>query len=190
LYSIHGEAKLVERELNYLAGYQGNKPIRIGNQAYEHIQNDVYGQAMIALLPLYTDYRYIFRERTDTGDWVNFILDKIEATIHEKDAGIWEFRDISNRHCYSNLFQWAGCAAAIKIGRTLNNQKIVRRATDLMKIASRYIENCYDPIRKAYTHAEESNSYDASTLQLIMMNYLDPASEKAKDHLKAVEKVL
>lgn len=190
LYSIHGEAKLTEMEFPHLTGYLGNQPIRIGNQAYEHIQNDVYGQAMIALLPLYTDYRYIFRERTDTGDWVNFILDKIEATIHEKDAGIWEFRDISNRHCYSNLFQWAGCAAAIKIGQTLNNQEMVSRASHLMKTAARYIENCYDPHRKAFAHAEESKSYDASTLQLIMMNYLDPASEKAKNHLKAVEKAL
>lgn len=190
LYSIRGEAKLVERELNYLAGYQGNKPIRIGNQAYEHIQNDVYGQAMIALLPLYTDYRYVFRERTDTGDWANFILDKIEDTIHEKDAGIWEFREISNRHCYSNLFQWAGCIAAVKIGRTIGDVGIIKRAERLMEIAAGYIEDCYDPEIKAYTHAVESSSLDASTLQLIMMNYLDPTSEKAKDHLAALEKVL
>lgn len=190
LYSIHGDAHLIEQELDHLKGYLGNHPIRIGNQAYEHIQNDVYGQAMIALLPLYTDYRYIFKERTDTGDWVNFILDKIESTIHEKDAGIWEFREISNRHCYSNLFQWAGCAAAIKIGKTIGDQKIIDRATRLMTIAAEYVERCYDASKKAYTHAEESNSLDASTLQLIMMNYLDPSSPRAKDHLNALEKIL
>ncbi|HZH54494.1 MAG TPA: glycoside hydrolase family 15 protein [Sphingobacteriaceae bacterium] len=190
LYSIHGEAKLKESQLDHLEGYQGNKPVRIGNQAYEHIQNDVHGQAMIALLPLYTDHRYVFRERTDTGLWVNFILDKIEATIHEKDAGIWEFRDIANRHCYSNLFQWAGCAAAIKIGHTIGKPAIVQRAKKLMKIAADYIEDCYDPDKKAYHHAAEGNSMDASTLQLIMMNYLDPNSQKAKDHLSALEKTL
>lgn len=190
LYSIRGEAKLVEQELDHLQGYLGNKPVRIGNQAYEHIQNDVYGQAMIALLPLYTDYRYVFKERTDTGNWVNFILDKIEATIHEKDAGIWEFREIANRHCYSNLFQWAGCAAAIKIGQNIGKKEIVDRAEKLMKIAADYMEQCYDPSIQAYTHAVESSSLDASTLQLIMMNYLDPASERAKMHLEALEKIL
>lgn len=190
LYSIRGESSLTEQELDHLRGYLGNQPVRIGNQAYEHIQNDVYGQAMIALLPLYTDYRYVFKERTDTGNWVNFILDKIEATIHEKDAGIWEFREIANRHCYSNLFQWAGCAAAIKIGRTLGKKEIVDRAENLMGIAAKYVEQCYDPAIGAYTHAAESASLDASTLQLIMMNYLDPASEKARSHLMALEKVL
>ncbi len=190
LYSIRGESRLTEQELDHLRGYLGNQPVRIGNQAYEHIQNDVYGQAMIALLPLYTDYRYVFKERTDTGYWVNFILDKIEATIHEKDAGIWEFREIANRHCYSNLFQWAGCAAAIKIGRTLGKKEIVDRAERLMEIAVKYVEQCYDPSILAYTHAVDSSSLDASTLQLIMMNYLDPASERAKSHLMALEKAL
>lgn len=190
LYSIRGEAELVEHQLPHLEGYLGNQPVRIGNQAYEHIQNDVHGQAMIALLPLYTDYRYVFRERTDTGLWVNFILDKIEATIHEKDAGIWEFRDISNRHCYSNLFQWAGCAAAIKIGHTIGDRTIVARAEKLKQIAADYIEDCYNPEIEAYNHAAGGNSMDASTLQLIMMNYIDPASDRAKKHLVALEKVL
>lgn len=190
LYSIHGEAKLTERELPYLDGYMGNKPVRIGNQAYEHIQNDVHGQAMIALLPLYTDFRFIFRERTDTSVWVNFILDKIEETIHEKDAGIWEFRNLSGHHCYSNLFQWAGCEAAIKIGKSIDDQSVIDRAEKLKTIAIQYIESCYDEDQKVYSHAMESPSLDASTLQLIMMNYLDPASDRAKDHLAALEKVL
>src|SRR5690606_33479386 len=114
----------------------------------------------------------------------------IEATIHEKDAGIWEFREIANRHCYSNLFQWAGCIAAIKIGRTIGDVKIITRAERLKQIAANYVEDCYDPGVGAYTHAIESSSLDASTLQLIMMNYLDPASDRAKKHLAALEKVL
>src|SRR5690606_32840227 len=112
-----GQTKLTEQILDELEGYQGNKPVRIGNQAYEHIQNDVYGQAMIALLPLYTDYRFVFNERSDAGRWVNYILDKIEKTIDEKDAGIWEFRSFANHHCYTNLFQWAGSADAQNKGR-------------------------------------------------------------------------
>ncbi len=190
LYSIHGKSELTEVEMKHLSGYMGNQPVRVGNQAFEHIQNDVHGQAMIALLPLYTDYRFVFRERTDSSLWANYILDKIEATIDEKDAGIWEFRNLSGHHCYSNLFQWAGCAAAIKIGHSLKDQSVIDRATKLKEKAVAYIEACYDEDRRVYTNAVDSPSLDASTLQLILMNYLDPASDRAKHHLEALEKVL
>lgn len=186
LYGITGEKRLVEKELA-LTGYMGNKPVRIGNQAYEHIQNDIYGQVLISLLPLYTDHRFIFSERKDSDKWIEFLLKKIEVTIDEKDAGIWEFRNIQNTHCYTNLFQWAGCNAAAKIARTIGNTQLEKKAVSLRKKAAAHIEDCYDPVKKAYTHAVNSPYLDASTLQLIMMNYLKPGSSRAKHHLKALE---
>ncbi|WP_257669338.1 glycoside hydrolase family 15 protein [Parapedobacter tibetensis] len=190
LYGINGESQLTEHILNHLTGYLGNKPVRIGNQAYEHIQNDVYGQAMIALLPLYTDYRFVFKERSDAGPWVDYILRKMEKTIDEKDAGIWEFRNFANHHCYSNLFQWAGSSAAYKIGKIVGDEKLMKRAKSLMDNAAQYIEGCYEAERQVYTNAVGSQSLDASTLQLIMMHYLDPASERANSHLMALEREL
>lgn len=186
LYGITGSKDLFERVVD-LEGYLGNKPVRIGNQASEHVQNDIYGQVMISLLPLYVDQRYTYRERKDSDKWINFILNKIERTIDEKDAGIWEFRNSAYTHCYSNLFQWAGCMAAAKMARVIQDKALEEKALTLQKKAAQYIEDCYDPVRKVYTHAVGSKHLDASTLQLIMMNYLDPASEKAKDHLKALE---
>ena len=50
-----------------LKGYMGeNPPVRVGNQAYEHIQNDVYGQVLVSLLPVYADKRFILSERTES----------------------------------------------------------------------------------------------------------------------------
>lgn len=190
LYGITGKKDLTETILDHLTGYLGNQPVRIGNQAFEHIQNDVNGQALISLLPLYTDHRFVFKERSDSNKWVSYLLDKIENTIDEKDAGIWEFRNFANYHCYTNLFQWAGSAAALKIGQTLGDEKIIARAKSLMDRASSHIEDCYDPERKVYTTGVGNPNLDASTLQLIMMNYLDPASQRAKDHLAALEKEL
>jgi GH15 family glucan-1,4-alpha-glucosidase len=190
LYGITGAKKLTENILDDLEGYMGNQPVRVGNQAYEHIQNDIYGQVMISLLPLYTDHRFVFSERKDSVRWIEFLLDKIERTIDEKDAGIWEFRNMSNIHCYSNLFQWAGAAAAEKMALTIDNKKLVKKAISLKKRAAKHIESCYDPKRKVYTNSAGSANLDASTLQLIMMNYLDPASDRAKDHLIALEKEL
>jgi len=190
LYSITGKKVLTEDILMGLEGYMGNQPVRVGNQAYEHIQNDIYGQVMISMLPLYTDHRFVFSERKDSVQWLEFLLAKIERTIDEKDAGIWEFRNMANVHCYSNLFQWAGASAAEKIARTINNKKLTHKAISLKKRAAKHIESCYDPVRKVYTNAAGSPNLDASTLQLIMMNYLDPASRRAKDHLLALEKEL
>src|SRR5690606_9647478 len=118
------------------------------------------------------------------------ILDKIEKTIDEKDAGIWEFRSFANHHCYTNLFQWAGSAAAQKIGKLTGDKQMISRAEALMKRAAHYIESCYDPGRQVYVNAVGSPHLDASTLQLIMMHYLDPASDRARNHLKALEREL
>jgi len=190
LYGITGKKTLTEEILTDLEGYEGNKPVRIGNQAYEHIQNDIYGQVLISMLPLYTDHRFVFSERKDSARWIAFLLQKIEATIDEKDAGIWEFRNMANIHCYTNLFQWAGASAAEKMARTIDDKQLIKKAISLKKRAAKHIESCYDPVRKVYTNAAKGDALDASTLQLIMMNYLDPASDRAKDHLIAVEKEL
>ncbi|RVU01468.1 glycoside hydrolase family 15 protein [Mucilaginibacter limnophilus] len=190
LYGITGKKKLYEEIMDHLDGYMGDKPVRVGNQAYEHIQNDIYGQVLISLLPLYTDHRFVFNERKDSVRWIESLLSKIERTIDEKDAGIWEFRNMANIHCYSNLFQWAGCKAALKMALTIGNKQLEDKATQLMERAAAHIESCYDPVRKVYTNAANSPHLDASTLQLIMMGYLDPSSQKAKDHLSALEKEL
>jgi GH15 family glucan-1,4-alpha-glucosidase len=190
LYSITGQKNIDEFILDDLEGYMGNKPVRIGNQASEHIQNDIYGQVMISILPMYTDHRFIDGERKDSAKWLSYLLTKIERTIDEKDAGIWEFRNMANIHCYSNLFQWAGASAAEKMARTIGNDDLVAKAISLKSKAAAHIESCYDPERKVYTNSAGSKNLDASTLQLILMNYLDPASERARDHLLAVENEL
>ena len=87
LFTITGSADFKEQIID-LEGYRGNKPVRVGNQAVEHIQNDTYGQVMLSLLPLYTDRRFIFEERQDSSKWINNILTQIEATIDEADAGM------------------------------------------------------------------------------------------------------
>ena len=190
LFGIAGERTLTERILTNIKGYQGNQPVRVGNQAFEHIQNDIYGQVLISMLPLYNDTRFIYDERQGSAAWLDSLLSKIERTIDEKDAGIWEFRNLANIHCYTNLFQWAGAKAALKMAETINHDEFKQRAQVLIDKAAAHIENCYDPERKVYNHAVGSHHLDASTLQLILMNYLDPSSQRAKDHLIALEQEL
>lgn len=186
LYTITGNADFEEQIID-LDGYLGNKPVRIGNQAVEHIQNDTYGQVLLSLLPLYTDQRFIFEERRESSTWIDDILKKIAFTIDEPDAGIWEFRTMAHHHCYTNLFQWAGCKAAMKMARHIGDENLWQRARNLHDKAAARIEACYDEERQVYTMAEGRKELDASTLQLIMMHYLDPQSDRAKRHLEALE---
>lgn len=189
LYSITGESLLIE-EISTLAGYLGNRPVRFGNQAYTHIQNDLYGQVLVSLLPLYSDQRFIESERSFSVPMILNLLDKIEATMHEKDAGLWEFRNLAQEHCYTFLFHWAGASAAAKIGIRLKNDTLYQKAIYLRDEAAKKIEACYLPDRKAYSQAIGTNHMDASTLQLITMGYFGKDIERANNHLKELEKEL
>ena len=189
LYGITGAKKLTEIELD-LEGYMGNQPVRVGNDAYTHIQNDVYGQILISLLPLIEDKRIIFTERYDSSDWIMKTLKMIEKTFDEQDAGLWEFRNLKQHHCYTYLFHWAGSCAAIKMAKVLKNEQMGLLAEKLKAKSVEMIEKCYVPEKKGYAQAVGVDRMDASTLQLIMMNYLPHNSERARDHLKALEKEL
>ena len=189
LYKIHGTKNIDERIVD-LNGYLGNKPVRIGNAAYTHIQNDVYGQVLVSLLPLYNDKRFIASEKIFSPRLVEHCLQKIEDTMNEPDAGLWEFRNKAQLHCYTFLFHWAGSSAAEQIAMFFKDEKIAKKAKALKKEAANRIEACYDKKNQVYTQAAGTKNLDASCLQLITMNYLDPASERAKVHLEHMEKEL
>jgi len=189
LYNVLGEGELIEKELD-LPGYLGEKPVRVGNDAYTHVQNDVYGQIILAILPLFVDFRFNPTERLGSKYILDQVLQRIEQTIEQKDAGIWEFRGRAQQHAYTNLFQWAGASAALRIARRIGSKERAERASRLILRATELIEATFDPNRKVYTQAIGVPHLDASNLQLIMMNYLDPEGEKARSHLEAMEKEL
>lgn len=189
LYGISGQKRLTEIELD-LEGYEGNQPVRVGNDAFTHIQNDVYGQVLISLLPLYEDKRIIFTERFESSELVTKTLDMIEKTFDETDAGLWEFRNLSQHHCYTYLFHWAGSSAAVKIAKVIGDWKMGEKAARLKERSRKMIEKCYVPSKKAYSQAVGVDRMDASTLQLIMMNYFGEDKKAAQDHLKGLEKEL
>ncbi len=186
LYKITGESE-IEEVITDLKGYKGNKPVRIGNQAYTHIQNDVYGQMLLSLLPLYSDHRFIYSERVDSVKLIFDLLKKISKIIDEPDAGLWEFRNLAQHHSYTYLFHWAGASAALKIGHIFGNKKMIKLSQKIMEQAIEKIEQCFDHSKGAYTQAIGSPHLDASNLQLITLKYLHPDSKKAQSHLKALE---
>lgn len=189
LYSITGEKDIHEIELD-LAGYKNNKPVRIGNKAYIQVQNDVYGQVLVSLLPLYVDKRLTFKKKNSYKKIVAWLLQQIERTMNLKDAGLWEFRNQTQIHTYTVLFHWAGTKAAYKIAKEFGDEMLMTYATRLMEEAEFLLDQCYDAERKVYLQAIGTTNLDASTLMMITMGYLDNNSAEARDHIAALENEL
>lgn len=189
LYTISGN-RVPDEKIVLLEGYLKNKPIRVGNNATYQTQNDVYGQIMVSLLPLFIDKRLNYIDLQKAEFFTDLLLDRIAEFIDLADSGPWEFGTTNQHHSYTHLFHWAGCQAAIKIGKMLDRNDIINKATKLADKAAEYIESCYNVDKKAYAQSVGSSHLDASSLQLITMNYLNPNGGKAIQHLKAHEKEL
>jgi glucoamylase len=186
LYTIVGEPVPDEKVL-LLEGYLNNKPVRIGNNANYQVQNDVYGQILVSLLPLFIDSRLNYIDLHKSVFLTEWLLDRIEEYMDIPDSGPWEFGTTNQYHCYTYLFHWAGCKAAVKIGRVIGKSDIIDKALKLMLSAENYIERCYNPGRGAYMQSIGNEFLDAGNLQLITMNYLNTDGGRALQHLKAME---
>ena len=189
LYTILGE-RVPDEKVLLLEGFQKNKPVRVGNNATYQTQNDVYGQILVSLLPLFIDKRLNYIDMKKSEFITEWMLDRIEESIDTPDSGPWEFGTTNQFHCYTYLFHWAGCMAAMKIGETILDKGITRKAKSLAVKSRRYIERCFYRDKNAYAQAVGSSQLDASSLQLITMNYLNPNGGRAMHHLKAHEKEL
>lgn len=119
VYSVTLGAKLVERVETSLSGYRGMGPVRVGNQAYEHLQNDVYGSVILAAAPMFFDQRLdqpgnekIFERLETIGEQAVRVYDK-------PDAGLWEFRSIAKVHTFSAVMCWVACDRLARVADRL-----------------------------------------------------------------------
>lgn len=119
VYGIDGRACLEEKEIDTLSGYKSMGPVRVGNQAYQQIQHDVYGSAILAVIHIFFDNRLVSH-----GDKTLFEhLERLgKAAIHvydKPDAGIWELRGKKSVHTFSSIMCWAACDRLAKIAQRL-----------------------------------------------------------------------
>jgi GH15 family glucan-1,4-alpha-glucosidase len=189
MYTILGN-KVSNEKFLPLEGYMGNKPVRTGNNAIDQTQNDVYGQILVSLLPLFVDKRINYHDERKSLFITKWLLDRIAENIDLPDSGLWEFGQTKQFHANTYLFHWAGSMAGLKISHILKNDSLRNKSILLRNKAIDYIERCYGNDKLAYTQAIDNFNLDASSLQFVTMNYLDPISEKARLHILAHEKEL
>src|SRR5207253_11091274 len=103
MYGLGGERRLDERELDWLPGFEGSRPVRVGNAASEQLQLDVYGEVMDAL------YQTHVRGRTvDDNVWslIRKLLDWLVDGWRQEDAGLWEVRGPARPFTHSKPMAW------------------------------------------------------------------------------------
>ncbi len=175
LFGIGGELEAPESILEHLAGYRGERPVRIGNAAIAQRQHDVFGEILASVAPLAsTSARAAALARQ--------MLDGIEATMTEPDAGLWEIRDTPKLHTFSLLLHWYGATVAAS---TLGDVAV--RARALAETARQEIEaRCWRPELAIYGDAAETDHADAALLMMINLGYLTPSDPRAEPFVRAL----
>jgi len=191
-YRINGASDAAERELDHLSGYKGDGPVRIGNQAFEHVQNDVYGEMVLAVSRLFLDTRFVGDVPPQTAvGIVQDLLDQMEARLEEPDAGLWEFRERSRLHCFSVLMHWAGARRAVEVAEALGVEALAARARDLERRAGELLDaKCWNDEIGALTQVAGGSELDAALLLAVHLGYLAPDDPRATSHVDAIRERL
>lgn len=191
VYGISGETRLVERFAPALAGYRGMGPVRIGNQAWEQVQHDVYGSAVLAATHMFFDARLqhagdenLFRRLEPLGH-------RAIACHDQPDAGIWELRGSRRVHTYSSVLCWAACDRLARIALRLD---LPERAAFWRDAAGRIhrtiCEQAWNPQRQAFMASWGGDSLDASMLLLNEFGFLEADDPRFAATVQAIEREL
>jgi GH15 family glucan-1,4-alpha-glucosidase len=170
VYALDRSVPLPENEHPNWEGFGESSPVRSKNQAAEHVQNDVYGEMLLALAPIFLDERFYHLRTKDHEEMIANLAAFCVKNISKPDAGLWELRDGWREHSFSNLLCWAGIDRAISI----RNQGFLKSGIDLEKERSR----AEAAVRKAtfdgaLGNGPEDPSPDASLLFLPLLRFPD-----------------
>jgi GH15 family glucan-1,4-alpha-glucosidase len=187
-YRIDGGHEAPERIIEHLAGYDGDGPVRVGNQAFEHLQNDVYGEMVLAVSRLFLDMRFVGEVPPHTAvEIVQSLLDQIEARLEEPDAGPWEFRGRWRLHSFTVLMHWAGARRAVEIAETLGAEELADRALELEARAADILETqCWNDEIGAITQVAGEPQVDAALLLAVHLGFFAPDDPRAATHVDAI----
>jgi GH15 family glucan-1,4-alpha-glucosidase len=191
LYGIGLEKKLPEAIVEHLPGYRNHRPVRMGNQAQEHFQHDVYGNIILGATQAFHDRR-LFRR----GDVAEFELAEkigdLAWRVHDQpDAGMWELRTRARIHTSSVLMNWAACDRLAKIADVLGlveRREHWRSRAD--HIRDRILREAWSDKRQAFAESFGGHELDASVLLMTEVNFIEPRDPRFISTVDALEKTL
>ena len=190
LYRIDGRTDLEERILEQWSGFDGNLPVRVGNAAALHRQNDVFGEMVLALSPFFLDAR--FREQVNAPllDLVTRLSREAVRVAGEPDAGIWEYRSEWRPQTFSSLMCWAAADRMGRIARRHRSADAPEFEEAAAALHARILRDSVDPERNSLVADMEGKEMDASLLQAISLRFLPASDPRSHATIAAVREDL
>jgi len=191
VYGCGLEQQLTERIVDSLPGYRGMGPVRVGNQAYEHLQNDVYGNVILGAGQAFFDDRLF--KRAGAEDFLRLeILGERAFLLHDQaDAGIWEFRSRARIHTSSSVMCWAACDRLAHIATHLGLGARAKHWTGRAKtIKDRILRDAWSDKRKAFVESFGGTNLDASVLLMSQVGFIEAGDPRFVSTVEQIEKAL
>jgi GH15 family glucan-1,4-alpha-glucosidase len=180
-----------ERTVHTLPGYRGMDPVRVGNQAWRQVQNDVYGSTVLAAAHAFFDRRLatigneaLFRQLESLGERA--------VTVHAMpDAGPWELRGAPRVHTFSSIMCWAACDRLTKIAERLSLPQRGRYwHAHAERIHAVICARAWNPARASFSATFDGDALDASLLLLADLGFLAAEDPRFASTVAAVEREL
>ena len=191
LYGIGLEHELPESMLEHLSGYRGHRPVRVGNQAAEHFQHDVYGNIVLGAAQSFHDHRLLRRGTREDFERLEAVGERAFAIHDQPDAGMWELRTRARVHTSSVLMNWAACDRLAKIAETfdlIDRAGYWRDRADLIR--AKILERSWSDERQAFAESFGGRELDASVLLMAEVGMIDPKDPRFVKTVDALELAL
>lgn len=187
MYGIDGHRQLEEKTLDHLEGYKGSAPVRIGNNAYSQLQLDIYGELMDSV---YLYNKYVEPISYDFWKDLEAQIDWLSENWNQPDEGIWEVRGGKQYFLYSRLLCWVALDRGIKIAESrsipLNGKWKIERDIIHKSIYTDF----WSEEHKAFMQYPGSNTVDASSLSMPLMQFISPKDPRWLSTLRRIEEEL
>ncbi len=188
MYGVGGERRLPELTIPWLAGYESSAPVRIGNNASEQLQLDVFGEVSDAMFQaLKTGMRPHERSRALRP----VILEYLETAWRQPDEGIWEVRGGRRHFVHSKVMAWVAFdRAANELSARTYNESPSRWRAIADEIHTEVCERGFDRDLNSFVQAYGSKQLDASLLLIPQVGFLPATDPRVQGTLRAIEKKL
>ena len=192
MYGIKGERRLLEWEADWLPGYEGAQPVRIGNAAHAQLQLDVYGELMDAFHQARVARQA--REPDAKFDEVTWdieckVLEHLAEIWNRPDSGIWERRGDGRHYVSSKVMTWVAFDRAVKSAEKFGFEAPLEQWRSLRDTIHRDVcEKGFDRKLNSFVESYGSQLLDASILLLPAVGFLPGDDPRVLGTLAAIEK--
>jgi len=188
MYGVAGERRLMEWEADWLPGYRGSSPVRIGNAASDQLQLDVYGEVIDTL---FQGREHGLEPLTEAWSLVVKMLEWLETGWREPDEGIWEVRGPRRHFTHSKVMAWVAFDRGIKLVEVFGREGPVARWRELRdEIHDEVCSKGFDSERGAFVQSYGSKELDASLLMIPLVGFLPPDDARVVGTVATIERDL